>query len=256
MVGEKRRHVILTALARTQFLEMRDAMELTGASEATTRRDFAELESAGAVSRYRGGVRGTNEKAGNTLGSEPLAGRRAIREEAKHRIAERAALQVREGDTVFIDAGSTTLALAGRLNSLRLRIVTNSFAVARECLGVGEAEVILTGGSIDRRSEVIVSYGESSVVSDYPVDIAFLGAQGVDTTGVWNSDERLTRLERAVARLASRCVLLADRSKFDVRGTIRVCGLDQIDRLVTDAAPTGELADRLASEGVNVEVAL
>lgn len=246
MIPEQRYRAIRDALAHTGFVSLQDAAAITGASEATLRRDFAELSRRGSVRRHRGGVEAIPDSGDAgvppcAIGSAPLQSRSLdsrvpLHEAAKRRIAERAAALCRPGITVFLDAGSTTLLVARRIAAMDLRIVTNSFAAARLVLSEGAAEVILTGGQIDRPSEVVHSYLDDQIVSNYPADIAFLGAEGIDASGVTNSDDRLIRLERLAATVARRAIVVADSSKFGVRGRFRLCGLEEIDAVITDAA--------------------
>jgi DeoR family ulaG and ulaABCDEF operon transcriptional repressor len=254
MIAAQRRKIILDAVEMGRFIRVRDAVALTGASQATIQRDFGELEASGLVRRHRGGIeRAPIERSGNpdpeSGGHDPAAGsgrdalltipplqsRLLIREQSKRLIAERAALLCEDGQTVFIDGGSTTFKVAELLLSRKIRVVTNSFAIARLLLERGAAEIIMLGGQIVRSSEVLVSYDDDPILDSYPPDIAYLGAQGVDRSGVSNSDERFARMERRVARMASRALLVADSSKFGVRGRITVFRLDQIDTVVTDA---------------------
>ncbi|MFW5742687.1 MAG: DeoR/GlpR family DNA-binding transcription regulator [Spirochaetota bacterium] len=263
MLAEQRRRLIVTALERSSFVALCDAVELTGASEATVRRDFSLLETEGVVRRHRGGVeirrrdgavagRTTSAPRSEPLVSLPLDLRLAVQDEAKRMIADRAAIMCAEGRTVFLDAGSTALRLAHHLAAMPVRVLTNSFAAARVLFDGGVAEVVLTGGQIDRSSEVVFSYEDVGIIESYPPDVAFLGAQGIDENGYYNSDERLIRLERQVARVASRTVLVADGSKFGKRGRIRVAPLSELNTIVTDG-PVGEQYESvLAAAGVEL----
>jgi DeoR family ulaG and ulaABCDEF operon transcriptional repressor len=257
VLAQQRRRIIVSALERGPFVGLHDAVELTGASEATVRRDFAALEADGLVQRHHGGVERLeyvrDEDARSApLVSQSLESRLAVREEAKRLIAERASRMCVDGQTVFVDAGSTALGLAHRLARMSIRIITNSFAAARDVLADGVAEVILTGGQIDRSSNVVFSYVDDAIIDSYPPDIAFLGAQGVDASGFYNSDERLIRLERRVARIASQIVLIADSSKFGERGRIRVGDLADLDAIVTDAGVSEEFATIVGNAGVKL----
>jgi DeoR/GlpR family transcriptional regulator of sugar metabolism len=126
---------------------------------------------------------------------------------------------------------------------MELRVLTNSFAAATLLLEAGACEVMITGGQLDRSSEVIFSYLDDPLATAYPPDVAFLGAQAVDGDKVYNSDERLIRLERRVIESAGSTVLLADSSKFGNRGRIRICDMESIDVLVTDAGIPAESRD-------------
>ena len=266
VLARQRRQVIEHALLRSSFVGLRDAVELTGASEATVRRDFSALETEGVARRHRGGVevvrdrvcgetaRVPNAGAGDfePLVSLPLSSRLAVREEAKRLIANRAAMLCEAGQTVFLDAGSTALRLADHLGGMSVRVITNSFAAARRAFDAGWAEIVLVGGQIDRASEVVFSFEDDRVIDSYPPDVAFLGAQGLDESGYYNSDERLIRLERLVARAARRTILVADSSKFGQRGRIRVASLDELDAIVTDAGAGSEPAAIAAAAGVEL----
>lgn len=267
MLARQRRQVIENALRRSSFVGLRDAVELTGASEATVRRDFTALESDGVARRHRGGVEIVGGPGGaprdredsrrppgdhGPLVSRPLSSRLAIRDEAKRLIADRAAMLCAEGQTVFLDAGSTALCLAGHLGSMAVRVITNSFAAARRVFDAGRAELVVVGGQVDRASEVVFSFDDDGVIESYPPDVAFLGAQGLDESGYYNSDERLIRLERRVARAARRTVLVADSSKFGSRGRIRVASLDELDAIVTDAGVRPEHVSMLGEAGVEL----
>lgn len=244
-------------------------MELTGASEATVRRDFADLEAEGLVSRHRGGVEAAAGRDDGSAGvlygglegvmgvsapleSRSLESRRALREEAKRLIAERASLLCAEGQTVFLDAGSTTLALAELIAGMRVRVVTNSFAAARILFETGVAEIVLVGGAIDRASEVVYSHVDDHLIESYLPDVAFLSAEGVDAAGVSNSDERLIRTERRALSVARRAVLVADSSKFGKRGRVRVCGVEELEEVVTDSGLPENQHDLLRERGVHV----
>lgn len=257
--------MIENTLLRSSFVDLRDAVELTGASEATVRRDFSALEAEGVARRHRGGVELARDRnvvdrsvgrapAGDRgpLVSDPLSSRLAVREEAKRLIADRAVMLCEEGQTVFLDAGSTALQLAAHLGSMSVRAITNSFAAARRIFDAGRAEIVLVGGQIDRGSEVVFSFDDDGVIESYPPDVAFLGAQGVDGSGYYNSDERLIRLERRVARVARRTVLVADASKFGRRGRIRVASLGELDAIVTDAGVSAEYESIVGEAGVEL----
>ena len=241
-------------------------MELTGASEATVRRDFSALETEGVARRHRGGVevvraRASDDTAGvplvdpgdyAPLVSLPLSSRLAVREEAKRLIANRAAMLCEEGQTVFLDAGTTALHLADHLGGMSVRVITNSFAAARRVFDAGRAEIVLVGGQIDRASEVVFSFDDDRVIDSYPPDVAFLGAQGLDESGYYNSDERLIRLERRVAGAARRTILVADSSKFGQRGRIRVAALGELDAIVTDAGVGSDQGAIASAAGVEL----
>ena len=274
-VLESQRHILIrTALSQSRYLSVRDAMVMLGVSAATVRRDFRKLVLQGHAYRLHGGIercesRGvaSDGRAGpdprNCPGSPdeaqasdlplrslPLDARTAVRAEAKRRIAARAALLVADGQTVFLDGGSTTLELARLLRERDVRVITNSFTAA-ETLVSGRAVVVLTGGTVDPTSRVIVGLLGDEVIKHYTAHLFFMGAVGIDKLGVTNSDDRLVRSERAMMEHSDRTVVLADSSKFEARGDARVCGLAEVSCIITDASlpsTSRTLVDGLATE--------
>lgn len=245
---------------------------MLGVSEATVRRDFRKLAEEGSARRLHGGIEFASAASGSAapgaspadevelaepaaseppLRSLPLDARTAVRAEAKRRIAARAALMVADGQTLFLDGGSTTLEFARCLCDRAVRVVTNSFAAAAELIG-SRATVVLTGGTVDPTSRVVIGLLGDEVVVRYSAHLFFMGAVGVDRLGVTNSDDRLVRTERAMMAHSDRTVVLADSGKFGARGDARVCGLDEVSAIVTDASLPAEY--RSLAHGTSTEL--
>ena len=274
MLEGQRHTLIRTALSQSRHLSVRDAMVMLGVSAATVRRDFTKLVRQGIATRLHGGIErcdsGVARGDGNVrpasplpqdsgvenrgfdlpLRSLPLEARTAVRAETKRRIAARAALLVADGQTIFLDGGSTTLELARLLRDRDVRVITNSFIAAETLIG-GRAVVVLTGGTVDPRSRVIVGLLGDEVIQHYNAHLFYMGAVGIDKLGVTNSDDRLVRSERAMMEHSDRTVVLADASKFEARGVARVCGLAEVSYIITDASlppMKRTLVDGLATE--------
>ncbi|MBM4165163.1 MAG: DeoR/GlpR transcriptional regulator [Lentisphaerae bacterium] len=212
-------------------------------SPATVRRDLAEMEADGELKRVHGGAVAV---AASLVADEPLFEDKASRAEPqKRRIAAAAAKLIPAAHTtLFLDGGSTVLALAHLLlRCTQHTIVTNSLRVA-QVLAAGGPQVILTGGALRRLSQTFVGPLTRHILENISCDIAFMGTLGLtpdDGLTTTDPDEAYTK-ELAIAR-ARRVVLLADATKVGAVSTVRFAPISTLHTLVTDTTlPRSTLA--------------
>jgi len=213
------------------------------------------------IERVRGGAvalyapHGDEAPPSSRTPEVPLEERAGIAAEKKRRIACRAAGLCADGDTVMVDGGSTTLQLAPYLRGLRLRVITNSLALAEELSRGSACTVILGGGVVQPESRLILDPFRDDPFSDYSASTAFMGVFGIDESGATNTDELLIRTERAMIARARRLVVLADSTRFGMRGSLHLCGFDRISAVVTDDGIPESWRVLLAERGVELVVA-
>ncbi|SFN27490.1 DeoR/GlpR family DNA-binding transcription regulator [Variovorax sp. OV329] len=204
-------------------------------SRETIRRDLQELETEGALRRVHGG--GVALDIG---GEAPLAVRQASRAREKKAIARAAVRLLSPGQTLLIDAGTTTAQLAEELSALAgLTVITNGLDVART-LNRDEHfrkanEVILLGGRL--LTEAPATSGDLTIaeIQRYSADVALLSPVGICASHGASSFERSeAEVARAMVASARRCVILADHSKIGQRSRIAYASLAAIDTVVTD----------------------
>jgi DeoR/GlpR family transcriptional regulator of sugar metabolism len=158
----------------------------------------------------------------------------------KRAIARAAAGLVSSGQTLFLDAGSTTSVLADELAKLSgLTVITNSFDVALKvgAAGNGANQLIMLGGSVG--GPVCATAGDITIaeIHRYRADLALLSPVGVDAEfGATNYDLREAEVARAMAASAKQLVLLADFSKIGLCSRVSYCSADRIDHLVTNTS--------------------
>ncbi len=208
------------------------AAKVTGASIATIRRDFAELAERGSVKRLRGAIQVPRRE-----GDLPFSLRRVQHAPEKRVVAAHAAKLVRTNDVLFIDGGTTTFHLCLFLPSAPLRIVTNSLRLAAFLeesaqLRGNKWETYLTGGYLQPGSQMLTGPGTLHSLDFYQADWAFLSIGGVMPDGFYNTSEAVVETERKMIQRAERAVVLADSSKLGKRSICRVCGLNEVDRLI------------------------
>lgn len=256
MLAAERRALILRLLRRDGIAPLADVRRLSGASEATVRRDLARLAAEGLLARVRGGASAIDGRPERRAAAEvPLEERAGIAAEKKRRIARRAAALCADGDTIMVDGGSTTLQLAPFLRGLSLRVITNSLALAEELSRASACTVIIGGGVVRPESRLILDPFREDPFADYSASTAFLSVYGIDESGATNTDELLIRTERAMIARARRLVVLADASKFGRRGSLHLCGLDRISTVVADDGIADAWRALLAERGVELLIA-
>jgi DeoR/GlpR family transcriptional regulator of sugar metabolism len=222
-------------------------------SDDTIRRDLQNLERRRLLLRTHGGAVSIALLAHRET---PFLIRAKANADAKGRIGRAAARLISDGETLLLNAGSTTFAFAASLGSHRnLTIVTNNVAMLSVLPAEAIQNVYLLGGEYRRNLGSTVGAVEFSSGS-ISVDTAVLGVTGITATDGLSA----TFLEEApmVARMitcARRTIVVADASKFGFNAFAQIAPLSAVDILVTDASPPTELGPALSEANVEVIIA-
>jgi DeoR family glycerol-3-phosphate regulon repressor len=221
-------------------------------SDETIRRDIKVMANKGLVERVHGGV------VLPDLFREPDFQKRLDRNaEAKKAIARAAADQVRDGDSLMLDTGSTTAYVARALTQRsELMVVTNCAEIARTLAANGRNKVYLAGGEF--RADDTASFGPAATrfVEGFRARHAVLsiGAIAADD-GFMDFYVSEAEFSRAVIARAGQVMVVADHTKFAAQAPVKVCGFDAVDALITDRAPPPPIARCLDEAGVSVTIA-
>src|SRR6478672_2465295 len=258
------RHRAITDELRDGAVSVQDLVTRLGVSAATIRRDLAELSDAGLVRRVHGGAAplASVEAPVEATGGAPVEVDRPYEEVAddaaadKRAIARRAAELVRDGDTVLLDIGTTTGALAQELKGRSITVITPSLAVLDALRGDPAVDIVLLGGALRRAYHSLVGPLTEEALRRVRASTVFLGTSGVDAHG-WVLDTTSVEVptKRLLLEAGGRVVLLADRTKFPGQGSIRVCDFTAVTTLITTSDahhPTLEIA---RSHGTDVLLA-
>lgn len=224
----------------------------------TIRRDLDALEAAGALRRVHGGA--VRRAAAVELG----LGERSTRNTPAKRAIARAALDLIRAAapaSVSLDAGTTTAALADLLADFEpaeglLDVVTHSTPIVLKLQDSRRLAVHAVGGLVRPETSAAVGAVTLEQFARLRCDLAFVGANGISADlGLSTPDEREAAVKAAMIRGARRTVALVDSSKHGEEAFIRFATLADLDVLVTDARPTGDLAAALTNAGVEIVVA-
>jgi DeoR/GlpR family transcriptional regulator of sugar metabolism len=245
VIVEERRAKIVEMLKYERALKVSALMQTFGVSVETIRRDLEYLEDEGFLKRVYGGAIRTG-----VFGEEPTYEKReVINLAAKKAIALEAAKLIENGDTVFVDIGTTCLEVAKLLSDKQnLTIITNSFMIAKEATDFPSCRVFLLGGEL-RKGELSVSgFLASTNINCFNADKALIGAGGITLeSGVTDYHPEEAYVRRIMIERSKYCIVVADSSKFGVVAMNAVCPLDAIGVLVTDEGIPAEMREGLDS---------
>ncbi len=235
-------------LDERQFSTVEELQRRFGVSDMTIRRDLAALARAGRVIRTHGGA-----SAAPKISFEfAFLRRQQTAEVAKQAIGRAAANLVQDGQSVLLDSGTTTLAVATALKARRnLTVITTSLPVASALQFCPTIRVLLLGGFVRADSPDLSGAVTESNLEQLHADVAIVGADGVDDRGrVYHAAPEVARLVGKMAAAAARVYVVADSSKLGRKALARSGDLTKWDGLVTELPVPG-----LKRAGVNVVVA-
>ncbi|WP_158228415.1 DeoR/GlpR family DNA-binding transcription regulator [Pseudonocardia sp. MH-G8] len=248
----RRRDAILERLRASGHVSVSEVSQALGVSEMTVRRDLRRLVETGDASLVHGGA---SLPAGSH--GRPVFGVRAlVNAEAKRRIGAAAAAMVAADDTVGIDAGTTALEVAHALpETFSGCVVTHSAPALAVMLARKAARVIAIGGELSHDNQAMIGPSAAHFVRNLRLRLLVLGVASIDVRGVYVRSELELSVKQALLDVAEDVVLVCDASKEGGPGTVRVCTLDRIDTVVTDAPMSEGLTRRLHAAGTRIVVA-
>jgi DeoR family ulaG and ulaABCDEF operon transcriptional repressor len=260
MHATERETLILRLLQERGFIGFQELDQRLDASPATIRRDLERLAGEGRIERVRGGARlaGPADAPGpdrQHLRGVPFHENIARHTAEKAAIGRAAAALCRPGEAVIIDGGSTTLQMCQHLEALELQVLTNSLHIVSALLPQPGTRVSIPGGTVFREQNIVLSAFEDDGASRYHASKMFLGAEAVGRHGIMQSDILLVQAERGLLSRADELILLVDSSKFAASAGHVVCGLGEINLVITDPGLSATHRQMLDDAEVRVVVA-
>lgn len=232
-----------------------DLCSLTGASEATIRRDIAALHVQQKLRRVRGGAEAISPPQFVGLAGRPFSVNETLQTREKQAIARAAVEMCQDGDSIIINGGTTTFQMVHPLASRRLQVFTNSFPIAEHLLRHSKNTITLSGGAIYREQNIILSPFDNDVTRNFYANRMFMGAQGIGPIGLMEADPLLVQAEQKLIGQADELVVLVDSSKFAQRSSLVLCPLERIGTIITDDRISDKSAAMLEAADVTLIVA-
>ena len=250
--SKERRNRILEELHQQSRVSIRECAEKYGVTEVSIRTDLEYLENKGLLIRVKGGA------VSRTLvaDEEELPIESKAREHAREKkaIGKAAAALIREGETVILDSGTTTLEIARRLGDFKdLTIITNGVNIAMELAKYPQLSVIMLGGFMRSASLSITGMTAESTLKDYFVDKVFLGVDSFNLEkGLSTPSADEASINRTMIECAKEVIAVFDSSKLNKRSFASICSLSSLNTVITDSALPQEAASALQNAGIRV----
>lgn len=251
MLVEERRQKVLDIVGQSGFASLADLARRIQVSESTIRRDLEHLNLQGHLRRTHGGAVLTGEGA-----AFPALDERSLNQrDEKAAIGRLAASLIRDGDSVLLDGGTTTLEVARHLVGRPVQVVTNSLPIAQLFAASQANELVVLGGFVYPRTGVAMGPLTISMIENLHVRVTVLSVGGINEQGLFNSNLLLVETERAMMRSADEVVVVADRTKLGRPALAWLCALDDVDALVMDGGPGMARPEWLERSGTRLHVA-
>jgi DeoR family fructose operon transcriptional repressor len=247
-----RHEEILYALGVKGRVSTTELENRLGVTAVTIREDLKYLEKRGFLTRTRGGALATAGTEGEMSVELTAQTNRA----EKQAIGAHAASLVKNGQTVIIDVGSSTTALANALSPdlNGVVVITNGLQIALSLEARHGISVIVTGGTLRPLQHSLVAPMGTLLLEKLKADIAFLGCNGIDPArGFTNTNIAEAEIKQAMLESANFKVFLADHDKIGRVASAYVADVENADLLITDTAANGEVLAQLREQGLEIK---
>ncbi len=241
MYSAERRQEILTLIAQRSRVNVEDLANHFGVSHSSIRRDLSQLHDDGLLTRTYGGAVALNGSAVET----PFTERQVANFAEKDAISKAAVSCIEEGETIFIDGGTTTECMVPYLLDKRITVVTYGLNIMDRLSVSTSVTVIAVGGTVNNHARTFGGIFALSNLQSYNIrfDKTFMAASGVSATaGVTNAGLEEIPIKRKAIEVGQQNILLADATKVGVIRAGLIAPLTQIHSLITGArAPEQEI---------------
>jgi DeoR/GlpR family transcriptional regulator of sugar metabolism len=252
MTAAARHRRILQLLENEGDVKVDELSERFEVSQVTIRKDLTELEEQGLLQRTYGGAVYSHRSRFNVSFLEKLQ----LEAPRKDAIAQLALNYIHEGDTIVLDAGSTTLSLAralqGKLRSLY--VISNSVPAALELSRAGY-EILLIGGQVRNHSLALIGPVAVKTLESLHADRAFLGTSGITLSHGHSTPNPLdAEVKQAMMRSADETYVLTDSSKFGHACLASFASLSEVHLTLTDPGIPPEFREAFEKRGIGLRM--
>lgn len=215
--------------------------EVFQVSKNTIRRDIEIITQNPDIVKTYGGVT-INAQSKKMLVS--FTERNIKNQEAKRMIAAKAAALVEDGDSIFIDSGTTTIYMLEHLKNKHITLLTNNIEVMVQAIPYENINLISLSGSLNRKTLSFTGNSAAKILSTYNIRHAFLAATGVTLeNGATNSSPEETCIKEMAVRKSQNRYLLVDSSKYGIVSLLTYADIDSFTGIITDKVPDAEFAE-------------
>lgn len=249
MIPFERQQRILQYLKQNKVASIVELASSLDVSHMTIRRDVQKLEDDGLLVQVSGGVRALSK-----INTEPShSDKELLYAEEKKNIGKYASTLVHSGNCIYLDAGTTSLALCEFIKDIEnITIVTNDFEVVNFLIEHSNSQIIHTGGVIRNKNCSSVGHLAANTLNSLNIDIAFISASSWDYKSVTTPDPDKVIVKNAAINVSTKKVLISDSSKYSQIATFSVFPITVFDLIITDKKLDKEALLLLQNKGLEV----
>lgn len=251
MFALERQKLIIELLNQTGAVSVSRLSEEMGVTEETVRRDLEKLESKELLRRTHGGALPIDDSS-NELS---LKKRKSTNVEAKTALAKIAVSIIATGDTIFLDASTTTFYMAQELKRMKqaVTVITNSLRVISELADCESVKLIGIGGLVGGNQSFVGRFAENCIEKNYFANKMFFSGKGlVRNNGVLESNEQECAIKQQMLKNSTEHYYICDKSKVGRIGFIKLTDIDNLNGIITDAEIDDEWKAELAEANVKL----
>ena len=256
MNARERREKIIEFVNELEKVDIGFLKSKFNVSEMTIYRDLQRLESQGYLKKIIGGAIKINDFLVHSESS--FAKRLKIYNEEKKAIAKKAVEGIKDGDSIIVDAGTTSFLLVKEINKASLKdltVITNNIIAQVELAQNKNVNVIATGGTVRDNSFSTVGVIAENILGDIMVDKVFITSKGISKEGnLLDPDLNEGRIKSLFIQRARKRVLIVDSSKFGIIGFYIFSNISKFDTVITDSNISGEYLKILNKMNVKLEI--
>jgi len=252
LLVEERRRLIVELVEKHGRATVEELAGRFGTSTVTIRADLDALARSSAIARSHGGALPITPSTSDT----PLNIKETRWHAQKLRIGRAAAKMIKDGETVILDSGSTTVEIARQIRQLKfesLTVITNALNIAMELSGIPQIRVMMLGGLLRQTSYSLVGPDAEQALAKLSADRLFLGVDGLDPeVGVTTPDPLEAALNALMIRVSRQTVAVLDASKLGQRSLSVITPVKNLQVVITDNCADADVVETLRAAGVQV----
>lgn len=247
-----RHKLILTKLAQKGYVNVNDLSQEFNVSVVTIRKDLKLLEERNLLFRSHGRAIPANPY----ITEHHVHIKEKIHAIEKIRIAKEAGSILEANDSIIIASGTSVIEFAKHINQLEgLTVLTASLNTALILAENPTIDVIQLGGTVRRSSSSVVGPIGEKMLSELTFSKLFLGVDGIDIEyGLTTTNIMEASLNKQMIKAAQKIIVLADSSKFGRKGFGRICGIEDVDQIITDNGIDKSTKNKLIALGIDMTI--
>lgn len=244
---ERQKH-ILEVLREEGSVSVNRLSKALSVTEETIRRDLEKLEKEDALMRTHGGAIPVDNQ------EMSLEKRKQTNTAIKEKLARAAIRFILPGDTVFLDASTTTFFIARELKKMKkVTVVTNSLRILNELADVPDIKVISIGGLVSRNQSLVGSQAVNCIKENYYVNKMFFSSRGISiNAGILESNEQECAIKQCMVANAKSKFYMFDRSKVGRIGLAKLAKFEEINHVIAEKNFSEELREKFNEYNIEI----